>query len=331
MLFRLREVTGRNRNASTDPLWFATGSVAAQRRPWTVLMWEDEVLLGAVLLREQLTFGFATGYLYASDAAADDFIVCHAGGEADVLRSCIDALIDRFPTAVVLLATRADYSHLPWNHCAGAAKSSVRYRLELKASWDETLKQFGVRSRRNLRYYPRRLMSEGAVFQADLSEQDVRSAALELRTKADFSTTLLHLGETFAAHSRTPGNFAAGLRKADGQWLSLLLGWREHGSTYVFFQMNDITQPQSSISTTIRSLFVQDEFVRGASQILFVSSSSSLMESGCLEDEQFILLLARRTPRKWIIRQIADRTLPPEHRLRKVLSQALPLPSASRP
>ena len=324
LLLRLRESTGRNRNASTDPIWFASSSVAASRRPWTVLMWQGDDLAGAVLLREQIAYGLPIGYFYAGNAAADDFIIARAEHEADVLVRCLGALIERLPSAVILLAMAADCKHLPWRHLAGSASVPVRYRLALKASWDKTLEQFGTRSRRNLRYYSRRLLADGAAFHPGLTESDVREAVFSLQTRADFPKSRDHLGETLSAHGRTPGNFAVGLRKADGRWLSVLLGWREGRTTYVFFQMNDITEPQSSISTALRSLFLQDEQARGTSEIRFVASTSSLMENGCIEDRQFILLLAKQTVRKRLITLVADTFLPKDHRLKMALTQPAP-------
>ena len=149
-------------------------------------------------------------------------------------------------------------------------------------------------------------------------------AVFALQTKADFPKSRNHLSETLAAHGRTPGHFAVGLRTANGQWLSVLLGWREDGTTHVFFQMNDITQPHSSISTALRSLFLQDEQARGTSEVRFVASTSSLMENGCVEDRQFIVLLAKRTLRKRLIASIANAFLRNDHRLRMALSPAAP-------
>ena len=75
--------------------------------------------------------------------------------------------------------------------------------------------------------------------------------------------------------------FSMGLRLPDGQWLSLLTGWRRHGVTYVDLQMNDMHYKKESISAVMRAFMLEHEIGRKQELINFVGGSSLLLRRYC--------------------------------------------------
>ena len=65
---------------------------------------------GAVLLREQMRFRVGLGYLFACDAAGDEFILAEPGQRGECLRLCVYALLQKFPSWIVSIASRSDHS-----------------------------------------------------------------------------------------------------------------------------------------------------------------------------------------------------------------------------
>jgi hypothetical protein len=315
-LFALRRETGQDRNASTDPLWFASNAEDSKRRPWTILKMRHGKPVGAVLLREQVRFGVPLGYFFCCDAAGDEFVIAHPEERETCLRDCLSALLNSRKSSIVFLATELDRSHAGWGELKyGANQGAARYRLPLKSSFDETLKQFGARTRRNLRYYLRDLDRNQIVFRDDLTPAETAEATTHLRGHSDYPVSEEALSENLAAIERTANHFSVGLRSADGEWLSCMMGWRDGRRTSVFFQMNHIGHHGFSLSTAMRARFIQHEIARGQSDLIFVSYSSKVIEGGCADDPRYDLLLARHSWRMALLRAMTRRLKAKDHRL----------------
>jgi hypothetical protein len=89
-----------------------------------------------------------------------------------------------------------------------------------------------------------------------------------------------------------PGYFAMGLR-ANGQWISYLVGLRTGKLTYVLMQINHNGFGRYSLSTAMRSYFFEHEIVRGQSEIKFVNGTCALLQR-CCEHDTCITVSARR-------------------------------------
>ncbi len=322
-IYALRRRTSQHGNASSDPVWFATNSVDSNRRPWTVLMFEAGELVGAVMLREQVRYRIPLGYFFACDAAGDEFVLAPKAERESCLRHCLEAFTRRMPSAVIFLATQADYSKCGWQELkSGSATGVALYRLPIKRTLDETLAQFGSHTRRNLRYYARNVLRDGATFVPRLSMAELAEATTQLHPASDYPIPKQGLKAIHAAIGRLEDGFSAGLRAADGQWLSLLTGWRENGRTSVFFQMNRASMRKASLSTAMRALLLEHEIALGTEDLVFVSYTSEVIERGCAKDVRHDLLIARPSWRLAIIARLAQR-LPADHRLRVCVARSL--------
>jgi hypothetical protein len=78
-----------------------------------------------------------------------------------------------------------------------------------------------------------------------------------------------------------PDFFSMGIRFPDGDWLSLLSGWRQRHVTYVDLQMNDMHFKKESLSAVMRAFMLEHEIVRGQQLITFVGGTSMLLRRYC--------------------------------------------------
>jgi hypothetical protein len=320
-LFDLRQSTGQDRNATTDPLWFASSATGSKRRPWTVLKLENDRPVGAVMLREQTRYGIPLGYYFGCDAAGDEFVIAPPHIRQSILFDCLEAFMGKHRSVIVSIAGCVDYSQAAWGRMLyGADLGTARYRVPLLETYEKTLQQFGARTRRNLRHHLRQAHQQQVQFQGSLSVAERAEAASHLLLRSDYSMSAATLAEYLATIARTPDNFASGMRSASGEWLSCVMGWREGGRTYVFFQLNHAAHRRDSLSTTMRAFLMQNERTQGSEELVLVSYSSRLMEGGCVRDPRHDLLLARPSWRLALLKLTAPYFRKYKHRLRTLLA-----------
>jgi hypothetical protein len=321
-VLELRKTTAQDGNATTDPVWFAINTEDSSRRPWTIIMMEGGRAVGAVLLRESIAFGCVPlRYFFASDAASEQFVIAPEGEREETLRLCLEALVKRVPSAIFMLVTGPEHSRVDWGPLMqGTHRDNARYRLYLEDSMDNTLKQFGTRTRRNLRYYMRDLVNAGATFHGSLTREETLMAARELSAHCDYPVSERQLMENLSVIARTPNSFVAGLRAADGEWLSCMMGWRQGKKTSVWYQMNHSEHRNASICTAMRSFFMDHEVRQGQStELVFVAYTSKVIEGGCMEDPRHFFLLGEKSWRMSLLQMMVERTKPAEHRVRMCL------------
>ena len=322
-LSKLRRTLSLDHNVTSDPLWFAISCTEAKQNPVTILLKRAGQLVGAVMLREQTRFGIPLGYYFACDAAGDEFIVSAPGERAACLRQCLDILMRSCSGAIISIASRG-ISVDDLSSVRAVAESASRYRLELKATFDKTLIQFGSHTRRNLRYYARNLLKINCRFLSELTQEEIQAAARELIRHSEFGMTERLLNSNIQALREVSGMFAMGLRSPAGEWLSLLAGWRSENKTYILFQMNHTGYRKYSLSTAMRSFLIRNEIAAGSRDIIFVSYGNKYFEGGCTEDIRIDLLVSKDTWRMRAFTALAPRILPPEHRLLLLLRASEP-------
>lgn len=271
--------------------------------PVLLLVRKQERLQGAVLLYEKKFFGICTGYLRGFD---------HLTGESSVIaEEEMRASLLQIAIRQLFLKTRA---RVAWaTVCQGPAKSvpgvepggpqlhveassqAREHRLKLGDTFDETLSRFGAHTRRNLRYYRRRVEKElGAIFHPELT-LDESNQALEHLKKACFQPFSVSLSEWWKMDGllrSRPGHFAMGLR-ANGEWISYLVGIRTRQITYVLMQINHNGFSRYSLSTSMRSYFFEHEILRGQKEIKFVNGTCALFQR-CCELDTCVTVSARR-------------------------------------
>jgi hypothetical protein len=300
----LRQRTGQSDNPLLC-LDFFLGRVRLfpRNQPVLLLVRSEGRLEGAVYLLEKTVCGIPTGYLRGFD---------HLTGESSVIaQEQVRASLLQVAVQQLLVQTRA---RVAWaTVCQGAEKSvtaqekvrsylrveasslSREHRLKLGETFDATLSHFGAHTRRNLRYYRRRAEKDlNASFHPALGLEESQGALEHLKDGCfqPFPDSVANWWKMDGLLRTRPGYFAMGLR-ANGQWISYLVGIRTGKLTYVLMQINHNGFSRYSLSTALRSYFFEHEILRGQSEIKFVNGTCALFQR-CCELDTCVTVSARR-------------------------------------
>jgi Acetyltransferase (GNAT) domain len=294
-------------------------------QPVVLLVRSAEALKGAVYLYEKTFCGVGTGYLRGFDhLTGESSVVAHPEACAWILQFAIQQLFlqthARVAWATVSQGTAelATGSREERHHIQMEISSICReHRLSLRETFDATLSRFGQHTRRNLRYYRRRAEKElKATFLPALTTQE-SDEALQQLSEASFQPFPVSQAEWRKMDGllRTqPGYFAVGLR-ANGEWLSYLVGMRTGDLTYVLMQMNHNGFARYSLSTVLRSYFFEYEIGLGQAEIKFVNGTCALFQR-CCEPDTCLTVSARRGITAFVISNwIAPWHNAPDHAL----------------
>lgn len=168
----------------------------------------------------------------------------------------------------------------------------LRRTLALMPTVDETLATIGTRSRRNLRNFARKVVTQlGAVFvpDAEITEDDFVA----------FSHNCLYPVREWVSRSRyrtlkrLDHTFLSGLRSGDGTWLSLVGGRRDATSAIIDWQLNRNGLPAYSIGTAMRYFQIEHEVERGIQFLQFSGGTPHSIQSAFLHESATDLLWTR--------------------------------------
>ena len=200
---------------------------------------------------------------------------------------------------------------------ATRARATPGY-LPLGRTLDQTLAAMGRHTRRNLRYYRRRL-------ETDLGANFVPRVEISLETFLELnrSSTMPIPDKAAAARYKSQGQMAkglfAGVRSGDGRWLSLIGGRRHEGTTEIEWQINRAGLPRYSLSTVMRSYLLEHEIAAGATKLIFEHGTSHPMRHAFVTSTAVDILVRRHSLRERVLRQFAHRIFPERNLLRDAL------------
>ncbi|WP_213807413.1 hypothetical protein [Granulicella sp. dw_53] len=167
--------------------------------------------------------------------------------------------------------------------------------LPLASTFDATLSTLGKRTRTHLRYYRKRVQEElPCEFVADVTPYIDRSQLAALNSSSLDPISQHTFDLQYETTARTPGGFVCGLRHADGRWLSLAGGWRQHSTTLLQWQSNARGFEKFSLGTAFRAFLIEDEISRGAARLSFFGGTSHPMGHSFPIDRVVDLVLRRR-------------------------------------
>ncbi|MGI4828870.1 MAG: GNAT family N-acetyltransferase [Janthinobacterium lividum] len=291
--------------------YFLDQAVMGRRAPFLVLVLRPEQDEGrslcvedveaAALYFEYRLFGMRTGAVATGDAVGFSSVIAPEQQRTLVAAITARALVER--GASVVLATYAGDEEpesrpllTGWSGVLSAArKRQVGRSLRLLPTMQGTLAQMGKRTRTNLRYYRRRLeesmpceyVVDAAAELATADVQELNAGSLNPVSPAEFERRI-------RSASELPGSFLSGLRAADGQWLSLMGGWRQGTTTVLYWQMNSAGYEKQSIGTVMRSFFLEHEIGRGAKKLLMYGGTSHAMRHAFEQDTVADLVIRRK-------------------------------------
>ena len=290
--------------------YFLDKGVAGQRVPYLVLLLKPEEhqgsslsvndLQAAALFFEYRIGGIGTGAFTTGDATGFNSVIAPFAERTQVAAIALRALMQR--GAAIVLATyeghkamqpRDVLGNLPGLQVASRQRHVGR-SMKLGPTFEATLALMGKHTRSNLRYYRRRLeklmplkfIPEVAPSLAGADLQKINAGALNPVSPAEFLRRV-------NSAMRLPGSFLCGLQGPDGQWLSLIGGWRQAGITVLHWQMNTAGYEKHSIGTVMRSFFLESEIALGAEELLIHGGTPHSMHHA-FEEQPIADLIVRR-------------------------------------
>jgi hypothetical protein len=166
-------------------------------------------------------------------------------------------------------------------------------RLALPGTYDGFLSTLGKHTRRNIRYYTRRAIAAGIVFDAPASDDAYTAAIDRLNHVADFPDTALELQRAkrlLALH----GGSRFLLRDRSGEAIAALSGFSKEGRFYLFAQLNDGQLRNLSLSLVLRGWVIDHLIATGHTELQFMGSSSRGLGRFCAPLDHCTLFIDRR-------------------------------------
>lgn len=189
--------------------------------------------------------------------------------------------------------------------------------LELKSTMDETLATVGQKTRQNLRYYRRRAERElGCHFIADA--HITPHEALQLNKVSTYAVSSDKVRWRLKAHQLLQDPFLMGIKDRAGQWLSVVGGRRYNGTTEILWQMNRKDLPLSSLSTVMRSYYMEHEIARGMKHLAVEGGTPHAMVNSFIQRDVYDVVLLRK-PLLSPLRTVMAHRVPPDNLLLNIL------------
>ena len=191
--------------------------------------------------------------------------------------------------------------------------------LPVESSIDATLANMGKHTRRNLRYYRRRVEADfGVRFvpSVEISQEDF----LEANRLSTNPTTDDIASDRLASVRRLKQPLFAGLRAANGEWLSLIGGRKHEGTTEIDWQLNRAGLSRYSLSTAMRAFLLEYEGSVGTTKLAFEGGTPHSMRLSFVDSAAVDILVRREGLLDWALGRFADRLFPEKSFVRELLA-----------
>ncbi len=267
----------------------------------------------AVLLVEHRLHGLHTGlYMpttvdgYRTVVAPPDQLdtVAKEAGEFALQQGAMMVLVSYLKPAEATSAenSAADFQNVP--HLIATQLRDASRVLPLASTYDATLARMGRHTRRNFRACQRRVVQElGAVY---IAEPEITlSEFLKVNEGSMYTAPAWVARWRYESiHSMDQGVFA-GLRAADGTWLSLIGGHREADTVRLDWQMNLMRFASLSLVSAMRAFFIASQIDRGVRWIRFEGGTLHSMNSAFLKEQARDLIFACRALPPGVVRRLS--------------------------
>ena len=267
---------------------------------------------GAILLYEYQIAGHGTGVFATDDLTGERTVIAPSPIRTEVVQVACHQLLERGAlTVMITLEGKTDTRNDAWLRSAPAppcriaarAREVPRY-LPLGETLDETLAMLGRHTRRNLRYYRRRLELEiGATFVPEVAMR--KEEFFEFNRRSTHPAPEAYVAWRYNAIQQTPDAMFAGVKSRDGRWLSLIGGRRRSRMTEIEWQMNLGRLSRYSLSTVMRSYVLEHEVQLGTTQLVFVGGTPHSMRHSFVCSDAVDVIAQRRSLNALLLRQLS--------------------------
>jgi len=284
---RLRRRCGQEDDLTTEPEYFIAANTLANRRCAAVLIRREQELEACVLFYEHTRLGVGLGLFRGGDYIGESLVAGPQAHRVHYVHLATQALLKKRRIHGVSLSVKASPDSCieimgPASNFLRFIGSVVQHKLPLESTYEGMLARLGPRTRRSLAGKRQQLEKSANVQFIPVLDSD---QSLEGMLALEATSMPQRISKFFHARYRllraNSDFFSMGLRLPDGQWLSLLTGWRLNGVTYVDLQMNNMHYKKESISAVMRAFMLEHEIGRRQQLINFVGGSSLLLRRYC--------------------------------------------------
>ena len=271
-------------DTTVEPRFFLA-SLGGDWTPRVVVVRRSEAIVGVVYGKERRIGGFSTGIVYG-DGRFGNLVVAQPADREDVIVVAITTLfalpsvravrLSIPPGDVEARAVARAQRLVPFDLGYSAATAfETHARLPLPGDYQEFLGLLGSKTRRNFRYYRRKHEAAGHTYVDDLSPQDLRRAATDLREKCRFPSRRGAVERALNLLMATDRPWVVGLKHRDGGWLSVAAGWFSRAGAIMFLQLNnDRDHDGASLSLVLRAYLIETLIRRRIPELVFWSGSA---------------------------------------------------------
>jgi len=264
-------------SSTRDPRFYFASVLRNVWSPLAVVVSCAGSVVGIVYAKERKVAGFGLGLIYG-DATLDAMVVAEAAHREPVLETALHRLIEhRGSRGLRFLIPSAGYEREVIQKVVDARRLDVHYAdvvhhcvLDLGANYEAFLEKMGKKTRRNFRYYRRRFEALGHKYVEQVPWAEFERTAFRLLEKDIVGGDRDGVNRALGMLAAVKEPILVGLRHQNGEWLSILGGWRERGYGVVFFQMNnDRDYAQSALSVVLRGYLIEALIAAKIPELLF--------------------------------------------------------------
>ncbi len=277
-------------DASLTPAYFLA-SLESNERPRVVACYQYGELVGVLYASELCLLGIATGFLFGGDQMGRGLVLASVEREKIILTAACAFLLENGQHGMRLnwtprLPLLPDELRLPQKSARLRCKLDVHPEgdwLRLEPTYEGFLARMGSHTRRNLRYYRRKVEALGFTYSGALGADELTGALRSLNQVADYpiSQARLDRDRRFFAAFGTP--VIAGLRDSGGNFISLVTGFISGRELHILTQLNGEGKElrKLSLSLVLRGYLIEDFIQRGFTSVHFIHGSSPMLGRFC--------------------------------------------------
>ena len=284
---QLQRRCGQEDDLTTEPEYFTAANTLENRRCAAVLIRRGQELEACVLFYEHCRLGVGLGLFRGGDYIGESLVAGPEAHRVHYVHLASQALLKERRVHGVSLSIKASADSCigimgPASNFRRFRVTEVQHKLPLESTYEGMLARLGPRTRRSLAGKRQQLEKSAKVqFIPALDPDQAMEVMLALEAKSMPQRATKFFHARYRLLRTNSDFFSMGLRLPEGQWLSLLTGWRRNGVTYVDLQMNDMNYRKESISAVMRAFMLEHEIGHKQELINFVGGSSLLLRRYC--------------------------------------------------
>lgn len=237
---------------------------------------EGARIAGLLYAKERVLAGIGTRVAFADDAL-NAMVVAAAEEREAVIVSAVETLLRQ----MIGLRLVVPSSWLPLlekmraNADVDIRPAHRHAMLALQPRYEDFLVRLGPRTRRNLRYYRRKMEQAGSRFRGTLPFADFAAASRALFPNAAYASSRPNLDRCLAMIEAMSRPLMIGLQNSRGEWVSLAGGWYAGERAILLTQLNDRAYTRESISLVMRSYLIETLISEGIRELVFWEGTSA--------------------------------------------------------